>query len=107
MMKGIFSRVFLVLMIIVLYLPIFVLAVYSFTDSANIGAIHGFSLKNYETLFTKPDLRAMIAGTLILAIGSAFVSTVLGTLGAVGVFYSGKFGNCGGGFAQSGSGCER
>ena len=45
MMKGIFSRVFLVLMIIVLYLPIFVLAVYSFTDSANIGAIHGFSLK--------------------------------------------------------------
>ena len=34
MMKGIFSRVFLVLMIIVLYLPIFVLAVYSFTDSA-------------------------------------------------------------------------
>ena len=69
------------------------LAVYSFTDSANIGAIHGFSLKNYETLFTKPDLRAMIVGTLVLAIGSAFVSTVLGTFGAVGVFYSGKFGN--------------
>ena len=92
-MKQIFSRTFLGLMILVLYLPIFVLAVYSFTDSANIGAIHGFSLKNYETLFTKPDLQAMIVGTLALAIGSAFVSTVLGTLGAVGVFYSGKFGN--------------
>ena len=93
MMKKFFSRAFLVLMIILLYLPIFVLAVYSFTDSANIGAIHGFSLKNYQTLFTKPDLRAMILGTLILAVGSAFVSTILGTLGAMGVFYSKRFGN--------------
>lgn len=92
-MKKFFSRAFLVMMVVLLYLPILVLAVYSFTDSANIGAIYGFSLKNYETLFTKPDLQAMIAGTLILAIGSAFVSTVLGTLGAVGVFYSGRFGN--------------
>ena len=96
-MKHFFSRAFLVLMILALYLPIFVLAVYSFTDSANIGAIHGFSLKNYETLFTKPDLRAMIAGTLILAVGSAFISTVLGSLGAVGGFYAGKFGNAVGG----------
>lgn len=92
-MKKLFARAFLAVMVILLYLPIFVLAVYSFTDSANIGAIHGFSLKNYETLFTKPDLRAMILGTLVLAIGSALVSTVLGTLGAVGVFYSGRFGN--------------
>lgn len=92
-MKKMVSRAFLVLMVILLYMPIFVLAVYSFTDSANIGAIHGFSLKNYETLFTKPDLRAMIFGTLVLAIGSAFVSTILGTFGAVGVFYSGRIGN--------------
>ncbi len=76
-MKKVFGRVFLALMILILYLPIFVLAVYSFTDSANIGAIHGFTLKNYETLFTKPDLRAMIAGTLLLAIGSAFVQLCL------------------------------
>ena len=76
-MKKFFSRAFLVMMVVLLYLPILVLAVYSFTDSANIGAIYGFSLKNYETLFTKPDLQAMIAGTLILAIG----------------FYSGRFGN--------------
>lgn len=93
MMKKFFERAFLVLMVVLLYLPIFVLAVYSFTDSANIGAVHGFSLQNYETLFTKPDLRAMILGTLVLAIGSALVSTVLGTFGAVGVFYSGRFGN--------------
>lgn len=104
-MKQFFGRAFLALMILLLYLPIFVLAVYSFTDSANIGAIHGFTLKNYETLFTKPDLRAMILGTLVLAIGSAFVSTVLGTLGAVGSLFGALWECCGGG-VESGSGCQ-
>ncbi len=84
---------FLGLMILLMYLPILILAVYSFTDSANIGAIHGFSLQNYVTLFTKPELREMIVGTLFLAFLSAMISTLLGTLGAMGVFYSKRFGN--------------
>ncbi|MDE7322896.1 MAG: ABC transporter permease [Lachnospiraceae bacterium] len=92
-MRKTLCTVFLAFMMVLLYLPIFVLAVYSFTDSANIGAIRGFSLQNYVTLFEKPELREMIAGTLALAVGSAFLSTILGTLGAVGVFYSGRFGN--------------
>lgn len=92
-MKKVYSVAFLGLMILLMYLPILVLAVYSFTDSANIGAIHNFSLQNYVTLFTKPELREMITGTLLLAFGSAAIATLLGTLGAVGVFYSGRFGN--------------
>jgi spermidine/putrescine transport system permease protein len=78
-------------MLIAIYLPILMLAVYSFTDSANIGAIHGFSLKNYVTLLTKPELTDMIKGTLLLAVGSSIIATILGTLGAVGVFYSKTF----------------
>lgn len=92
-MKKVYSVAFLGLMILLMYLPILILAVYSFTDSANIGAIHNFSLQNYVTLFTKPELREMITGTLLLAFGSAAIATLLGTLGAVGVFYSGRFGN--------------
>lgn len=92
-MRKTFYTIFLSFVMVLLYLPILVLAVYSFTDSANIGEIRGFSVQNYVTLFKKPELRDMIAGTLILAVGSAFISTVLGTLGAVGVFYSGRFGN--------------
>ena len=49
-MKKVICKVFLGLMIVLIYLPIFVLAVYSFTDSANIGAIRGFSLQNYVTM---------------------------------------------------------
>ncbi|MCM1184517.1 MAG: ABC transporter permease [Roseburia sp.] len=92
MVKKICSRGFLSLMILAIYLPILILAVYSFTDSANIGAIHGFSLQNYITLFTKEELTQMISGTLLLAAGSSMLATILGTLGAVGVFYGRRFG---------------
>ena len=49
MKKG-FRVAFIILMLVILYLPILILAVYSFTDSANIGTIHGFSVQNYVTL---------------------------------------------------------
>ena len=61
-MKKVYSVAFLGLMILLMYLPILILAVYSFTDSANIGAIHNYSLQNYVTLFTKPELREIITG---------------------------------------------
>ncbi len=71
-----------------LYLPIVMLAVYSFTDATMIGKAGHFSLKNYRTLFLTPDLRSMIAGTLILALVVGVLSTILGTFGAIGAFYS-------------------
>ena len=90
MMWKIFRRLFLFLVLAFLYLPILILAVYSFTESTNIGAIRGFSLDNYVTLFTTPELTGMIAGTITLALGAAAVATVLGTVGAIGAFYSRK-----------------
>lgn len=81
---------FLALVLLFLYLPIFILAVYSFTDATNIGAIRGFSLHNYVTLFTTPELLGMIGGTLLLAVGAALLATILGTMGAIGAFYSKK-----------------
>ncbi len=80
--------IYLILMLMFIYLPILILAVYSFTDSTNIGAIRGFSLKNYVTLFTTEELRSMIGGTLLLAVSAAAIATVLGTMGAIGSFYS-------------------
>ena len=86
----IFKRLFLLLVLLFLYLPIVLLAVYSFTSSTQIGAIRGFSLNNYVTLFTTPELTSMIAGTISLALISALIATVLGTIGAIGAFYSRK-----------------
>ena len=90
MMKKIFSASWVSLVLLFMYLPIIILAVYSFTDSTTIGAIRNFSLSNYETLFTTPELINMIIGTLVLALVVSLLSVVLGTTGAIGAFYSKK-----------------
>ena len=87
-MKKIISYSWLALVALFLYVPVLILAFYSFTDSTTIGAVRGFSLHNYVTLFTTEELRNMIVGTLLLAVGAAVISSVLGTLGAIGAFYS-------------------
>ena len=90
-MKKWSKIIFICIMLLLIYMPILILAVYSFTTSANIGSIHGWSLNNYVTLFTKGELRSMIVGTVLLAAGSALIATILGTLGAIGAFYSKKW----------------
>lgn len=73
-----------------LYMPILILAFYSFTDSTMIGTVRSFSFSNYVTLFTEPELLEMMLGTIILALCVALLSTLLGTIGAIGAFYSKK-----------------
>ena len=87
-MKKILSYSWLVLVALFMYIPVLILAFYSFTDSTTIGAVRGFSLHNYETLFTTEELRNMIVGTLLLAVGAAVIASILGTVGAIGAFYS-------------------
>ena len=82
------SRIFILLVLVILYAPILILTVYSFTNATNIGAIRGFSLHNYVTLFTTSELRDMIIGTVVLALVAALLATILGTMGAIGAFYS-------------------
>ena len=90
MMRKAWKWMVVIFVLLFLYLPILVLAVYSFTDATNIGAIRGFSLPTYATLFTTPELVHMILGTVALALGSAVIATILGTVGAIGSFYSRK-----------------
>lgn len=87
-MKKILKILFPLLVLLFLYLPILLLAFYSFTDATNIGSFQSFSLGNYITLFTTEELRDMITGTLLLAFTAAVLATLLGTLGAIGAFYS-------------------
>ncbi len=90
MAKKIFQNTWLFLVLLFMYAPILLLAVYSFTDATMIGSIRHFSLKNYMVLFTMEELRNMILGTLALTLVVSVVSTILGTMGALGSFYSGR-----------------
>ena len=90
MVKKGLQCLWLGLVFLFLYLPILILMVYSFTESTMIGSLRGFSLNNYITLFTTPELLNMIGGTIWLALTVAVLSVVLGTLGAIGTFYAGR-----------------
>ena len=87
---GVLRGLFMGIVLLFLYLPILILAFYSFTGSTQIGAVRSFSVQNYVTLFTTPELTDMIWGTILLALSAALIATILGTMGAIGAFYSKK-----------------
>ena len=90
-MKKIAPAIWLCIVLCFIYIPILMLAVYSFTDATIVGeGINAFSFKNYINLFANEELRDMILGTITLALASATIATILGTLGAIGGFYSKK-----------------
>ena len=90
MVKKIFGQCYIWLILILMYLPILVLIAFSFTTSVNVGVWKGFSVDLYGDLFRSKETMVALANTLIIAVTSALVSTILGTLGAIGAFYSSK-----------------
>lgn len=89
-MRKVLQHAWIILALSFLYLPILILTFFSFTSSTMIGAVRGFSLDNYVTLFTEPALISMMLGTVALALVVGLLSTLLGTMGALGAFYSKK-----------------
>ncbi len=73
-----------------MYLPILVLIVFSFTEATNVGEWTGFSFNLYPRLFQDKQIMIALGNTLLIAFISAAVATLLGTLGAIGAFYSKK-----------------
>ena len=69
-----------------LYLPIMVLIVYSFNESKSRVNWTGFSLKWYEQLFQNELIINSLMNTIIIAVVSSIVATVLGTAAAMGIY---------------------
>ncbi len=90
MVKKIIGQTYIWLLLFLMYLPILVLIAFSFTEATNVGEWTGFSLNLYPRLFANTEIMRALGNTLIIAFTSALVSTVLGTLGAIGAFYSSK-----------------
>lgn len=89
MVKKFFQRGYVYLVLAFLYAPIILLVIYSFNASKEIGYWSdewNFSL--YKMLFSNKKILTAVANTFILAFSSAIISTILGTMGAIGCFYS-------------------
>ena len=91
-MKKFFARLYLALILLLLYAPLIFIAIYSFTESKVLGNWTGFSTKLYSNLFSgnmaDSGLMNAVYNTLIIALIASFVATLLGTLAAIGLFHS-------------------
>jgi spermidine/putrescine transport system permease protein len=89
MIKKIFASSYLALLLIMLYAPILIIVVFSFTESKVLGNWTGFSLKLYTSVFTAGvhhSLTKALWNTLIIGLSAAFLSTILGTMAAIGIY---------------------
>ena len=89
--KKVVSQIYLWLVLAVLYAPIIFIAIFSFTQAKSLGNWTGFTLDLYKSLFTgatsgSQALMEALKNTLFIALVASLVSTVLGTLAAIGIF---------------------
>lgn len=81
-----FNRAYLTLIFGILYIPIVTLILFSFNAENSTAVFTGFSLRWYKELFSSPETFEALRNTLILAISSAALSTVIGTAAAAGIY---------------------
>ena len=81
------SFVFFIFTLLFFYLPLLVLVIYSFNEGKTMKWT-GFSFHWYEELFTRSkELWNAFENSIIIALLSSLASTVIGTLGAIGIYW--------------------
>ncbi len=83
--SKILSRLYVGLILVFLYAPIFIMIFFSFNEGKSLSVFSGFSLHWYRELFARAEVMEALKNTLILAIVSSLVATVIGTAAAVGI----------------------
>ncbi|MEG0277196.1 MAG: ABC transporter permease [Coprobacillus sp.] len=73
-----------------LYLPLLIMAFFSFNDAKSLSSFKGFSLRWYESLFGNAQLLDAVVVSISIAILATIVSTILGTITAIALSKSKK-----------------
>ena len=90
MVKKIFGQCYIWLILLLMYLPVLVLIAFSFTEAVNVGEWTGFTWNLYPRLFQSEEIMIALGNTVLIAVISALLATIIGSLGAVGAFYARK-----------------
>ena len=89
MVKKILAQAYLWILLLLLYSPIVIIVIYSFTEAKVLGNWTGFSTKLYTSLFTTGthhSLMNALINTITIALLAATASTLLGSVAAIGIF---------------------
>ncbi len=85
------SKLYIALLLMFLYVPIFVLIVFSFNTTKSRTVFEGFTFDWYVRLFQNELILTSLRNTVIISVASAVLSTVLGTAAAIGINNMKKF----------------
>ncbi|XBG81111.1 ABC transporter permease [Enterococcus cecorum] len=88
MKKNLFSKIYLTIVFIILYAPIFYLIFYSFNKGGTMNKFTGFTWEHYQTLWSDTRLIIIVLNTFLLAFLSALIATMIGTFGAMAIYYT-------------------
>ncbi|MFF5993133.1 ABC transporter permease [Lysinibacillus sp. KU-BSD001] len=79
------SKAYLALVFLILYAPIFYLIFYSFNSGGNMNDFESFTLEHYAAVFEDTRLIVILINTVLVALLSGLIATIVGTLGAIGI----------------------
>ncbi|CAI3467242.1 ABC transporter permease [Enterococcus cecorum] len=88
MKKNLFSKIYLTIVFIILYAPIFYLIFYSFNKGGTMNKFTGFTWEHYQTLWSDTRLIIIVLNTFLLAFLSALIATMIGTFSAMAIYYT-------------------
>ena len=88
--KRPFGKILMILMIIFFYLPITYMIIFSFNDGKSLTSFTGFSLRWYQHMLESQDMMEALYTTFSVALLATFISTVAGTIAAIGLSKSKK-----------------
>ena len=88
--KRTFGKILMLLMIVFFYLPILYMIIFSFNDGKSLTSFTGFSLKWYRHMLDSRDMMESLYVTFAVALLATAISTVAGTISAIGLSKSKK-----------------
>ena len=88
--KKIGAGLYIALCFLFLYLPILVTMIFSFNSSKSLTRFEGFSMQWYERLFSDSEIMGAVYVSLSIAVIATLISTILGTITAIGLSKSRK-----------------
>lgn len=80
------GHLYLTLVFLILYIPIFYLIFYSFNQAGDMNRFTGLTLEHYTTMFNDQRLMLILVETFLLAFLSSLLATVIGSFGAILIY---------------------
>ncbi|WP_099203400.1 ABC transporter permease [Miniphocaeibacter massiliensis] len=85
------KKFYVFLIFVFLYAPIVFLMVFSFNNSKLKTTWTGFTFKWYEELFKNEEILTAFTNTILVAVITTIIATILGTTAAIGIYYMKKW----------------